>query len=240
MNRLLFFCTLIGTGGIILNASAGDIENKLQLLMPEGVSLGMRQDELQVLRPKAKHPAFPILGSMRTFRESHGLSQSENVITNLPLAVLYEADLEMPSLIHEYYFVGDQLRAVRGSVSYLEGTKDKGVVTQVLNKYSARMVQQPDVTIIAADSNFLLQTVTFSQWKDEQTGKVLLFFDSPEGVFPGGTQVIVFDSKYFGRKDFFLEPDDLPKITPLYDQLRKNKVQHDTRMQGFMQKTEGD
>lgn len=97
---------------------------------------------------------------------------------------------------------------------------------------------QPDVKVIAADSDFQLQTVTFSEWKDGKTETVLLFFDSPGDALPGGTQVVLFDSKYFGRKDFLLEPDDEPKVGPIYNQLRKQNKEHNARIKELKQKIE--
>ena len=238
MNKLPFVCVLAGISGFIFDVSAGDIRDKLQLLAPDGVSLGMRQEELQVIRPKAKLPALPLLGVMRMFREKHGLSQSENVVTNLPLSILYEANLEMPSLTHEYHFVDGWLRAINGSVSYLTGEKDKEDARKVLGRLSAHMSQESDIEIVAADGEFQLQRIKFSQWRDSKAGKVLLFFDADENVFPGGTQVILFDEKYFGVKDFFLVPEDLPKITTLYSQLRKSNAEHNSRVQELRQTTE--
>lgn len=176
-------------------------------------------------------PPLPVLGIMREFRKNYGLAQAENVVTNQPLAVLYEADLRMPSLTHEYYFVGGGLRAVKGGVSFIIGEKDGEAVRQVLGRLSTGMTRQPDVATITADSDFQMQTVTFSQWRDEQGGQKLLSFDSPKNVSPGGTLVILFDEKYFGAKDFFLEPDDAPKVMPIYAQLRKQKTEHEARVQ---------
>ena len=235
MNKLSFFSVLAGIGGVILNATGGEIETKLQMLVPDGVSLGMRQEELQTLRPKVKIPAVSLLGGMRTFRKTHGLAQAENVVTDLPLVVLYEADLAMPSLTHEYYFVDEKLRAIKGSVSYLVGEKDEETVRQVLGKISVGMTQLPDVKTIAPDRDFQIQTMPVSLWRNEQTGIVLLAFDSPKNASPGGTQVILFDTKYFGVKDFVLEPEDLPKIAPIYDQFRKQNTEYETRMQELKQ-----
>ena len=231
MKKRLFFCVLVGVGGAVMNASAGDIEDKLQMLMPEGVSLGMGKDELQTLRPTVKPPALPMLGTLREARKRQGLAQTENVITNLPTVALYETDLEMPRLIHEYYFVGDKLRAVKGNVSFVRGEKDETAAKQVLDRLSAQMTRLPDVNVIASDGDFQPQTVTFAYWRDERAGISLLAFDSPKGVAPGGMQIILFDEKYFGRKDFLHEPDDMPKLEPLYEQFRKHKTEHDARMQ---------
>jgi hypothetical protein len=241
MNKPLLFCLLLlETGGAVPGVHAGPIENKLQMLVPEGVSLGMTREELQALRPKAKAPAMPVLGVMRAFRKTHGLSQAENVAASTPPAVLYEADLEMPCLNHEYYFIDNKMRAVKGCVSYLSGEKDTESARQVLGRLLARMVRHPDIKIVAADSDFQLQTITFSQWKDKQTGKVLFFFDSPENTFPGGTQAVLFDEKYFEKKDFFLEPEDMPKIAPLYDRLRERRAEHRERTRGNGKETGGD
>jgi hypothetical protein len=231
MKKRLFCCVLAGISGAVLYAPAGDIEAKLQMLVPKGVSLGMGQDELQMLRPKATPSSLPVFDTLREARKSQGLAQSENVITNLPIAVLHEADLKMPTLFHAYFFVGGKLRAVKGNVGFMRGEKDEGVVKQVLDRLSAQMTRQPDVDVIASGGDLQPQTVAFAHWRDERAGKALLVFDSPKGAAPGGTQVILFDEEYFGRKDFLYEPDDLPKLEPLYEEFRKHKAEHEARMQ---------
>ncbi|MCL1919728.1 MAG: hypothetical protein FWG50_01415 [Kiritimatiellaeota bacterium] len=49
----------------------------------------------------------------------------------------------------------------------------------------------------------------------------------------------MFDSKYFGRRDFFIEPDDLPKLAPHYEQLRRKSEEAKAETQELKQKMEG-
>ena len=78
------------------------------------------------------------------------------------------------------------------------------------------LVKEPDETILRLDEQMNQVLVDAELWIDEKSGTQVYFVDATNEL-----TVITFDPKYFGKRDFFMSPDELQQIAPALEKARK-------------------
>ncbi len=182
--------------GVVVARAAEQAEKYTTLVIPENVTLGMTRDAIQPNRPAAK--------------KLQGAMGSRN--TNAVVLTEVKGDI-MPLVCYQYHFVDDHLRAVTKGIGH-GGKRDEQTVKRIHDALARDLKKQADEKILRLNTE--LEQVSVELWKDEKSGTCVYFVDTSND-----TSVIVFDPKYFGKKDFFITPDEMPQIAPAVDSVRK-------------------
>jgi hypothetical protein len=181
---------------------AEQCEKYTALIMPDNVTLGMSLDAVQSVRPDAKKLA--------------GMVGSRN--TNA--VVLTEMKGEaVPLLLYQYHFIDGYLRAVTKSITYGYGRKrkqDEQTIKSVRDALARDLVKKSDEPILRLDEHMQQISMNAEIWADEKNGACVYFVDASNEM-----RVITVDPKYFQKKDFFMSPDEMPKIAPALEAVRK-------------------
>lgn len=190
---VLIFCTC----GLVTTSIAEKVERYTEVVMPDNVTLGMTRDALQAARPVAKHLAMAV-GSRNT-----------NAV------VLTEMQGEtLPLVFYQYHFIDNRLRAITKGIGYGNG-RDEQTSKRVHDVFIRDLKKQANENILRLNTE--LEQVPAEMWTDEDSGACIYFVDTSNEL-----TVITFDPRYFQKKDFFMSPDEMPKIAPALETVRKS------------------
>ncbi|MBI5820157.1 MAG: hypothetical protein HZA88_14330 [Verrucomicrobia bacterium] len=176
----------------------------LDLILPEQVVIGMTRKELQPLRP-GTNTIMPQMG-----------------LRNTNAVVLVEVNSDRPPFTaFQYSFVKDELRAVMKGVLHA-GFRDNQMVRKLHDALVKELHKKTDESIIRWDDNMRDVSVKAELWEDTKNGLCVYFVDTKND-----TTIIVFDPKCFGKKDFFVNKEDMPKMAPALESVRKMMEEFD-------------
>ncbi|MDD2598157.1 MAG: hypothetical protein PHO37_02870 [Kiritimatiellae bacterium] len=189
---IIMFC--VCSNAVINAVELG--EKYTTLIFPENVNLGMTCNMIQTQRPDAKK----IKGVIR--------SQNTNVV------VLAELKVDaVPLVCYQYHFIDNHLRAITKSIGH-GANRDEQMVKRLHEAISKDLKKQADEKILRLNTE--LEQIPVELWKDEKNGKCVYFVDTSND-----TSVIVFDPKYFVKKDFFITADEMQQVIPAVESVHK-------------------
>jgi hypothetical protein len=194
--RKRFLVVMLYVCGVIVTSAADQGEKYTTLVFPENMTLGMTRDAIQSKRPAAM--------------KLQGMMGSRN--TNAVVLTEVKGDI-MPLVCYQYHFIDDHLRAVTKGIGHGD-RRDEQTVKSIHDALARDLVKQADEKILRLNTE--LEQVSVEFWKDEKSGTCVYFVDTSND-----TSVIVFDPKYFGKKDFFITPDEMPQVAPAVENVRK-------------------
>lgn len=176
------------------------------MIKPENVTLGMTLAALKEARPQV--------------RPSPAGVASRNA------SVVVLSEIERGTVLHgfAYHFLDGQLRAVAWNVSKVSmdqtgGGKEraeamtKGVHDQIADD----LTKNPAEKIVLANAKLEAVTVDAELRKDNRTGMCVYYVDAENY-----TIAVLFDPKYLGKKDFFVDPKDASELESLLAKGRKD------------------
>lgn len=196
MRRMLF--VVLSVCGVAVANAADQPEKYAALILPDNVTLGMARDAIQPARPEAKK-----LDASLVTKRTNAV-----VLTEL-------AKDASPATCCQYLFVDNQLRAVTKGILH-GGKRDAQMVKHIHEVFAKDLIKQADEQIIRLDANMQQVSVTAELWKDAKNGTCVYFVDTPKD-----TTIVIFDPRYFGKKDFFVTADQMPDIAPALEAVRK-------------------
>lgn len=173
-------------------------EKYTALVMPDNVTLGMTREAVQSARPDA--------------RKLDGAVGSRNTNATVLIEIKNSG---VPFLFDYYHFIENRLRAVTQGIGHY-GKRDEQTIKHIRDALTRDLAKQADETILRLDKNMQQVLVTAELWKDEKNGTCVYFVDASNEM-----TVITFDPKYFEKKDFFMSPDEMPKIALALETVRK-------------------
>jgi hypothetical protein len=197
MRNFLFIVILCVCGFTFANAD-GQREAYMALIIPDNVTLGMTREAFQSIRPEAKKLDITF-GS----RNTNALVLTEMKEDSVPFAY------------HQYHFLEGQLRAVT-KVTHRASKQGEQVIEQLHDALKKELVKTPDEKIVRGNGSMQPILLDAELWKDAKNGMSVYFVNGQKD-----TTVIVFDQKYFGKKDFFVSPEDMTEIESMFEKARK-------------------
>lgn len=173
-------------------------EKYTALVMPDNVTLGMTREAVQSFRQDARKLDGAV-GSRNT---------NATVLTEIK-------NSGTPFVFYYYHFIEDRLRAVTQGVGHY-GKRDEQAIKHIRAALTRDLVKKAEEGILRLDKDMKQIPVNAELWEDKRNGTCLYFVDASNEM-----TVITFDPKYFGKKDFFMSPDEMPKIAPALETVRK-------------------
>ncbi|MBI3985557.1 MAG: hypothetical protein HY343_01440 [Lentisphaerae bacterium] len=196
--RKLYFVVMLYACGFAFANAAEQQDKYTALIMPDNVTLGMTREVLQPVRPEARKLDLAF-GSRNT---------NALVLTEMK-------DDSVPLTCHQYHFLDGQLRAVTKVVHRLSKQGEE-MGKQIHDALEKELVKKADEKIIRGNGNMQPILVGAELWTHEKSGTCVYFVTGAKDA-----TIIVFDPKYFGKKDFFMSSEDMPEIAPLFEKARK-------------------
>lgn len=193
MRRASLWLTMSVFGAAV---GAGQIDPCVAVIGPVGVDLGMTREELQASRPDARE-----LPSRTGSRNVQAITLSE------------VATETSPAVVYQYHVVDEHLRALTEAIG--GRPRDETKSTRMHRCFDAGFAQQADEKVVRLDDHMNQVIVTARVWKNTSDGTLVYVVDTPRD-----TSIVVFDPKYFDKKDFFIDPEEMPSIEPSLEKLR--------------------
>ncbi len=197
--KIKFYVMVLCAWGLAIASLAEQRDKYTALVMPENVTLGMSREAIQPVRRDAKKLDMAV-GSRNT-----NATVLTEIKTNGP-----------PFVCYQYHFVEDRLRAVTQGVLHA-GKRDEQTIKLIHDALTRDLVKKSDESILRLDEHMQQILLNAELWTDEKNGACVYFVDASNEM-----TVITFDPKYFGKKDFFMSSDEIPKITPALETVRKH------------------
>lgn len=197
MRRILIVLVLWACS-LAIASFAEPSEKYMAVVMPDNVTLGMSREAVQSVRLDARKIDMAV-GSRNT-----------------NATVLIEVKRSgAPVLCYYYHFIENQLRAVTQGIGHA-GKRDEQAIKHIRDALTRDMEKKSDEGILRLDQNMKQIPVNAELWADKRNGTCVYFVDASNEM-----TVITFDPKHFGKKDFFMSPDEMPKIAPALETVRK-------------------
>jgi len=165
------------------------------VLMPADISLGMEQNEFQKVRQDA-----------RQYEVSVGLLN-----TNAIVFTEIERSGKNTAFYH-YHILEGRLRAVTQGYGR---NRDPQVLINIRNQLQQNYSKRSDDNILRLDNEMNRIPTTAELWESSDNLNVYIVETTNE------LTVITFDPQHFSKNDFFMNPDNMPRIAPMIDAASK-------------------